>query len=112
MSWTSLPKDLDHSKRVQITTMPNITVWVYPSDEHPGWWVVKPMITAPERESGALEGFQKPMRFKRKRAPGRKRLAKWVRRAVRSLLHHELDEGLLIDGVRVFDPHAEEEKNG
>lgn len=90
--------------------MPNVEVLVYPSEEHPGWWIVKPTITSPERDSGRLEGFQSPFRFKRKksRPPGRKRLARWVRLAVRSLLHHELDEGILIDGVRVLDPHAKE----
>lgn len=38
----------------------------------------------------------------------RKDQARFVRHAIADLLMHEVDEGVFMDGVRVFDPHANE----
>jgi hypothetical protein len=97
----------DHSERIRITTFPNISVMVYPSMEYPGYWRVKSMIDSPDRDTGVVDPFEVPCLFKHDGEPSRETLAVWVRDAVLDQLTHELDEGLLVDGVRVFDPHAE-----
>lgn len=91
------------------TSLP-VGVIVYPSDERPGWWIVRPMIYSLDRRTRTPESFSIEYRFKCNREPGRARLARWVRRATRGLLAHELDEALHVDGVRMFDPHPRRRK--
>ncbi len=43
--------------------------------------------------------------FKKGYVPTKKHLAKICRSLLLQMLEHELDEGLWIDGERVFDPH-------
>ncbi|MCP3065759.1 hypothetical protein LXT21_44035 [Myxococcus sp. K38C18041901] len=58
-----------------------------------------------ERESGDL----RRARFTKRLAYGgldRPALQSSLREVLRSFVLHELDESILVDGVRVFDPHA------
>ncbi len=42
--------------------------------------------------------------------PTKMQLAKGVRNCLRQHFEHEIDEGLWVDGERVFDPHRKESK--
>lgn len=63
-------------------------------------------IDVPDRVTGQVLRGAKHFLFDRS---DRRELALHIRRAVRELLLHEIDESIYIDGERIFDPHAEEE---
>jgi len=96
----------NQTDRIEIRTFPNVTVLAYPSTQYPGDWIVKSMIEAPDSETGEINGFEVVHRREfAGEKPDRERLGRWVREAVLDQLTHELDEGLMIDGVRVTEPH-------
>ncbi len=112
----------NHSVRVQIDTIPNLRVDVYRierdmliDDISPinwkiaktGDWVVR--VTGNWQDSRNIGNrvsavntwyYSWPAC-----GPSKKQLANAVRTAARDHFEHEIDEGLWVDGERVFDPH-------
>ncbi len=116
-------KTVDHSMRITVDTMPNIRVDLFrvgrdhfQDDVSPVNWKIADKGDWCMRICGTHRDRDMPGKIVtvlttsyyygwNKHGPTKKQLAKAVRESIVHHLKHEVDEGLWIDGERVFDPH-------
>lgn len=99
--------EVDHSKRIELKTFPNIRVMVYKSSEIEDLWVIKVMAKVTCVETGEPIEVGTDMQIVLAEPPTKDELAGMILDLLLDHVTHEVHEGLWIDGKRAFPPpHA------